>query len=335
MLARHRGTVRCFAVTGSECTAAVAPGALRQLLPDGVRRQWDAFTRAANLGRSDGRALGVRLCPFCGAEAAGPCSAIALARDRWPHLAALAVLSMVLLVLPVCCAAALLAAPLWWRCALPAISPALPWAALPWVVGPTSEPAAVVGWVVWALLLRSCWPTLRAMHRRGAERHFWLWQRCANPDCSVLSCSRCRGEAHLCGCFAEVPAECSEEALRSYVALAMDSATVRVCPACGLQFCKQDGCNKMACSCGFALCYVCRAPVEDYSHFCQHFRPDAGRRCPQCRKCDLYKSDDSPTVIRAAEHALRTYLAKHRGLRGTLSSSLAIHGVSLRVPAAD
>ena len=63
----------------------------------------------------------------------------------------------------------------------------------------------------------------------------------------------------------EVPNDGSEESLRAYIALAIDRTTVRSCPQCGLQFCKQDGCNKMTCSCGFAMCYVCRASVTGYA----------------------------------------------------------------------
>ena len=40
----------------------------------------------------------------------------------------------------------------------------------------------------------------------------------------------------------EVPNDGSEESLRAYIALAIDRTTVRSCPQCGLQFCKQDGC---------------------------------------------------------------------------------------------
>ena len=34
-----------------------------------------------------------------------------------------------------------------------------------------------------------------------------------------------------------------------------------------LQFFKEEGCNKMMCSCGAQMCYLCKQPVEDYSHF--------------------------------------------------------------------
>ena len=47
-----------------------------------------------------------------------------------------------------------------------------------------------------------------------------------------------------------------------------------------LQFFKEDGCNKMTCSCGAKMCYLCKQPVEDYSHFYgQGGAPTATKTC--------------------------------------------------------
>jgi hypothetical protein len=63
------------------------------------------------------------------------------------------------------------------------------------------------------------------------------------------------------------------DSLRKYVEADMAVALVRRCPTCFRQFHKSDGCNKMTCPCGEKMCYICRAAVDNYAHFCTHFRP--------------------------------------------------------------
>ncbi|XP_017780617.1 PREDICTED: E3 ubiquitin-protein ligase RNF14-like isoform X2 [Nicrophorus vespilloides] len=41
----------------------------------------------------------------------------------------------------------------------------------------------------------------------------------------------------------------------------------RTCPNCNLKIIKEDGSNKMTCMCGNMMCYVCKASVQDYTHF--------------------------------------------------------------------
>uniref|UniRef100_A0AC34QC11 IBR domain-containing protein n=1 Tax=Panagrolaimus sp. JU765 TaxID=591449 RepID=A0AC34QC11_9BILA len=43
---------------------------------------------------------------------------------------------------------------------------------------------------------------------------------------------------------------------------------IRQCPKCHLQLVKSDACNMMICRCGTLQCYLCRAVVKDYIHFC-------------------------------------------------------------------
>lgn len=54
---------------------------------------------------------------------------------------------------------------------------------------------------------------------------------------------------------------------RTYIENKMTEALLRTCWKCKTPFLKSDGCNKMTCSCGAKMCYLCRKPVTDYSHF--------------------------------------------------------------------
>ena len=42
---------------------------------------------------------------------------------------------------------------------------------------------------------------------------------------------------------------------------------MRKCNKCQKSFVKEDGCNKMKCSCGNTQCYVCSENITDYMHF--------------------------------------------------------------------
>ncbi|KAI9774649.1 MAG: hypothetical protein M1840_002898 [Geoglossum simile] len=132
---------------------------------------------------------------------------------------------------------------------------------------------------------------------------------CLNPLCSRASCLSCAKEWHdIHICF-----ESELTALRSAVERAMAEAVKRTCPRCNLSFIKASGCNKLTCVCGYTMCYVCRADIgkSSYRHFCEHFRPDVGKGCTECEKCDLYKCEDEEVVIRrAAESAEKEWRQK-------------------------
>ncbi|MCL4122660.1 UNVERIFIED_CONTAM: hypothetical protein GTU68_053140 [Idotea baltica] len=53
----------------------------------------------------------------------------------------------------------------------------------------------------------------------------------------------------------------------------MSEAMVRECYKCKKRFIKEEGCNKMVCSCGAMMCYLCKMPIKGYDHF-------AHGRCP-------------------------------------------------------
>ena len=101
---------------------------------------------------------------------------------------------------------------------------------------------------------------------------------CRSPTCGAVSCLNCLrpwNDPHTC--FAD-----SSQSLRQYVEAAVSAAIKRTCPVCQLAFIKDYGCNKMICTCGYAMCYLCRAgvPKDGYDHFCNHFRPQVGLMLP-------------------------------------------------------
>ncbi|KAI9865196.1 MAG: hypothetical protein M1813_002516 [Trichoglossum hirsutum] len=144
---------------------------------------------------------------------------------------------------------------------------------------------------------------------RAQRKRRGLRFTCLNPLCRRSSCLSCSKEWHdIHICF-----ESERTALRSAVERAMAEAVKRTCPRCNLSFVKASGCNKLTCVCGYAMCYVCRADIgkSSYRHFCEHFRPDPGKGCMECEKCDLYKCEDEEVVIRrAAESAEREWRQK-------------------------
>ncbi|XP_018564406.1 uncharacterized protein LOC108905853 isoform X2 [Anoplophora glabripennis] len=90
--------------------------------------------------------------------------------------------------------------------------------------------------------------------------------RCLNPDCMKESCRKCKEPNHL-------PLKCEEVEkdedikARIYIENKMTEALLRKCWKCSTSFFKEEGCNKMTCSCGASMCYICQQPVKDYSHF--------------------------------------------------------------------
>ncbi|KAK9477164.1 hypothetical protein V1514DRAFT_283649 [Lipomyces japonicus] len=133
-------------------------------------------------------------------------------------------------------------------------------------------------------------------HQHGTEF------RCRNPDCGRSSCVDCGAEFRpMHKCY-----EQEKDRKRIYIEQAMADAVKRTCPACHVSFVKADGCNKLVCVCGYAMCYVCRRDIRDesYRHFCDHFRLIPGSACMECDKCDLYKvEEESKTIERAAREA--------------------------------
>ena len=169
---------------------------------------------------------------------------------------------------------------------------------------------AFSGFFVFSLFLVCSIPLLRdyaLSHIRSAvtryqRRRLGLKFTCQNPLCgqaSCMSCSKAWVDVHVCH-------ESSLVALRTQVEQAMSLAIKRVCPRCSTSFVKTAGCNKLTCPCGYKMCYVCRkdigASTEGYQHFCQHFRPEGdGRQCLECRKCNLWETEDTEAILREAK----------------------------------
>lgn len=90
--------------------------------------------------------------------------------------------------------------------------------------------------------------------------------KCLNPDCMKESCRNCKEPNHI-------PLRCDEiekdenVKARVYIENKMTEALLCKCWKCGTSFFKEEGCNKMTCTCGAHMCYVCKKPVEDYKHF--------------------------------------------------------------------
>lgn len=160
--------------------------------------------------------------------------------------------------------------------------------------------------------------SITRLHRRQHGLRF----KCQNSAClrfSCISCSKAWSDIHICH-------ESSLLALRTQVELAMSLAIKRTCPRCNTSFVKSSGCNKLTCVCGYQMCYVCRKDIgngEGYRHFCEHFRPNGGRRCTECEKCDLYRCEDDDVVVRKAkEEAERVWLEKEGSANEDLKKTL-------------
>jgi len=90
---------------------------------------------------------------------------------------------------------------------------------------------------------------------------------CLNPDCKKETCRECREESHFpyrCDEIEKAP----EVEIRTMIENKMTEVLIRICSYCKRKFVKEDGCNKMTCSCGKQMCYICRKPMDNtYDHF--------------------------------------------------------------------
>lgn len=103
--------------------------------------------------------------------------------------------------------------------------------------------------------------------------------QCQNPECGKESCRLCKEISHIPLRCEEVEKD-AEVRKRTYIENKMTEALVRKCWKCGKPYLKVDGCNKMTCTCGAKMCYLCRKPVTDYTHFYGQGGVSNGKQCP-------------------------------------------------------
>ena len=106
---------------------------------------------------------------------------------------------------------------------------------------------------------------------------------CRNPDCGRESCRLCKEPSHVPLRCDEVEKKDEEEA-RKKIEEQLSEAMIRECWKCKAKYFKEEGCNKMTCpkpNCGAKMCYLCKQPVKDYTHFYgQGGTPSTTKTCP-------------------------------------------------------
>ncbi|KAM7007140.1 E3 ubiquitin-protein ligase RNF216 [Passerculus sandwichensis] len=122
---------------------------------------------------------------------------------------------------------------------------------------------------------------------------------CPNPRCRKETCRKCQGlwKEHM-NLTCEQLAEKDDIKYRTSIEEKMTAARIRKCHKCGTGLIKSEGCNRMSCRCGAQMCYLCRAAINGYDHFCQHPR-SPGAPCQDCAKCSLWTdpTEDDEKII--------------------------------------
>ncbi|XP_076649255.1 uncharacterized protein LOC143357015 [Halictus rubicundus] len=88
--------------------------------------------------------------------------------------------------------------------------------------------------------------------------------RCLDPECMKESCRFCKTLNH-------VPLKCEDVTKKSKARLLLEEkmteALVRKCQMCRKPYFKNDGCNKITCTCGLMMCYICEQVIQGANHF--------------------------------------------------------------------
>ncbi|XP_041473758.1 uncharacterized protein LOC121422663 [Lytechinus variegatus] len=142
------------------------------------------------------------------------------------------------------------------------------------------------------------------------------------PECHKETCRNCKEpwKDHY-------GLECDQVKKQSTMRLSyqerMTEAKVRTCYKCGTKFTKSEGCNKMTCRCGAKMCYICRQPIKDYSHFDNRAAPPNGQMWmpKQGEKCRLWTNSDEDDN-RAVKEIERQMKAEEKAMRDRSAADL-------------
>eukprot|EP01029_Cantina_marsupialis_P000750 TRINITY_DN10554_c0_g1_i1.p1 TRINITY_DN10554_c0_g1~~TRINITY_DN10554_c0_g1_i1.p1 ORF type:complete len:576 (+),score=166.90 TRINITY_DN10554_c0_g1_i1:138-1865(+) len=126
------------------------------------------------------------------------------------------------------------------------------------------------------------------------------------PFCGNKFCTECNKKAHP-GIRCDQVETKNEENLRKFMEEKMTEARLRKCHKCKQPFVKVEGCNKMTCTCGAIMCYICRKKIAGYDHFCRV----AHCKHKTCGKCRLFTNtleDDRLAVAETARLAKEEFV---------------------------
>ena len=66
------------------------------------------------------------------------------------------------------------------------------------------------------------------------------------------------------------------------------------CSKCYTSIYKEGGCNKITCSCGNIMCWICKKDINHigYRYFCNKCSSTIGKDCTNCHTWDIIKTSD-------------------------------------------
>ncbi|CAH2306697.1 E3 ubiquitin- ligase RNF216 [Pelobates cultripes] len=153
---------------------------------------------------------------------------------------------------------------------------------------------------------------------------------CPNLHCRKETCKKCQKtwKEHA-GLTCEELAESDDVKYRTFIEEKMTAARVRKCHICSTGLIKSEGCNRMSCRCGAQMCYLCRAPINGYDHFCQHPH-SPGAPCRECTRCSLWTdpSQDDEKLIQDIQREAEREQRRKKGDGGIKRIGPPIQGSS-------